>query len=185
MVQAQMIVMATDRNGTEQFYLGNFGMEALKLSTIPGINNRPNEYLESITLCNDNGYQKINDRREAKLKATKKRESPAKTSTKVTPTQKRKELKRSLAKDSSSSSSPSSSEDDKDNETDKEPDNNSDDNDNDDIDNDDNDNDDNNNDDNSDNGNDNDNDNDNDKGNNLCFMNEDDFDQEDNRIANV
>jgi hypothetical protein len=26
MVQAQMIVMATDRNGTEQFYLGHFGM---------------------------------------------------------------------------------------------------------------------------------------------------------------
>jgi hypothetical protein len=49
MVQAQMIIMATDRNGTEQFYLGHFGMEALKRSTIPDINNRPNEYLESIT----------------------------------------------------------------------------------------------------------------------------------------
>jgi hypothetical protein len=88
MVQAQMIVMETDRNGTEQIYLEHFGMEALKQSTIPDINNRPNEYLESITLRNDNGYQMINDRRDARLKATKKRESPAKISTKVTPTQK-------------------------------------------------------------------------------------------------
>jgi hypothetical protein len=94
MVQVQMIIMATDRNGTEQFYLGHFGMEALKRSTIPDMNNRPNEYLEFITLCNDNGYQMINDRA-ARLKATKKRESLAKTSTKVTPTQKRKKLKRS------------------------------------------------------------------------------------------
>jgi hypothetical protein len=106
---------------------------ALKRSTIPDINNRPNEYLESITLRNDNGYQMINDRA-ARLKATKKRESPAKTSTKVTATQKRKKLKRSPAKDSSStsslssySSSSSSSEDDEDNDTDKEPGNNSDD----------------------------------------------------------
>jgi hypothetical protein len=29
MVQAQMVIMATGRNGTEQFYLGLFGMEAL------------------------------------------------------------------------------------------------------------------------------------------------------------
>jgi hypothetical protein len=90
MVQAQMIAMATNRNGTEQFYLGHFGMEALKQSTIPDISNRPNEYLESITLLNDNGYQMMDDRRDARLKATKKRESPAKTSTKVTPTQTRK-----------------------------------------------------------------------------------------------
>jgi hypothetical protein len=43
MVQAHMIVMTPGRNGTEQFYLGHFGMQALKRSTIPDINNRPNE----------------------------------------------------------------------------------------------------------------------------------------------
>jgi hypothetical protein len=186
MVQAEMIIKTKNRIGTEQFYLGHFGMEALKQSTIPEINNRPNEYLESITLRNENGNKMINDHREAKDKATKKRDSPAKISRKVTPTQKRKKEKRSPANDSSSTSSltsSSSSEDDEDNDTDKEPDHNSDDNGNDDNANDDNDNDDNDNDDDSDNGNDNDNDNDNDKDNNLRFMNEDDFDQEDNHIV--
>jgi U3 small nucleolar RNA-associated protein 14 len=83
----------------------------------------------------------INDRRDAKDIATKKRKSPAKISTKVTPTQKRKKLKHSpandCAKDSSSSSSSSSTsssseedDDDEDNDTDKEPGNNTDDNDN-------------------------------------------------------
>jgi hypothetical protein len=95
MVQAEMIIKTKNRIGTEQFYLGHFGMEALKRSTILEINNRPNKYLESITLRNENGNQMINDRRDAKEKATKKRESPAKTSTKVTPTQKRKKLKHS------------------------------------------------------------------------------------------
>jgi hypothetical protein len=90
MLQAEMIIKTKNRIGTEQFYLGHFGMEALQRSTIPDINNRPTNYLESITLRNDNGNQMINDRRNAKDNATKKRESPAKTSTKVTPTQKRK-----------------------------------------------------------------------------------------------
>jgi hypothetical protein len=188
MVQAEMIIKTKNRIGAEQFYLGHFGMEALQQSTIPDINNRPNNYLESITLRIDNGNQMINDRRKAKDNATKKCESPAKTSTKGTPTQKRKKLKRSptndCAKDSSTSSSPSSTssssedDDDKDNDTDKEPGNTTDDNDNDDNDNDD-DNDDN--DDKSDNGN----DNDNDKDNNSGFMSQDLYDPEDNRIANV
>jgi hypothetical protein len=159
-------------------------MEALKRSIIPDINNRPNEYLESITLRNDNGYQMINNRA-ARIKATKKRESPAspaKTSMKVTPTQKGKKLKRSPAKDSSSSSSSSEDDEDEDNDTDKEPGNNTDDNDNDDNDND-NDNDDNNNNNNSDNVN--DNDNGNDKDNNLGFMNQDLYDPEDNHIVGV
>jgi hypothetical protein len=101
-------------------------MEALQRSTIPDINNRPNNFLESITLCIENGSQLINKRRDAKEKAngnqlindraarpkaTKKRDSPAKTSTKITPTQKRKKLKRSptndCAKDTIASSSSS------------------------------------------------------------------------------
>jgi hypothetical protein len=129
----------------------------------------------------------INDRA-ARLKAIKKRDSPAKTSTKITPTQKRKKLKRTPAKDcakesiassasSSSSSKSSSSEDDddedEDNNTDKEPGNNTDDNDNDGNDNDDD------NDDNSDNGNDNDNDNNKDIDNNSGFMNQDLYDPKD------
>jgi hypothetical protein len=55
MVQAEMIIKTKNRIDTEQFYLGHFGMEALKRSTIPDINNRPNNYLESITLRNENG----------------------------------------------------------------------------------------------------------------------------------
>jgi hypothetical protein len=93
MVQAEMITKTKNRISTEQFYLGHFGMEALEQSTIPDINNRPNNYLESITLRNENGNQMIKDCRDAKDNATKKRKSPAKTSTKVTPTQKRKKKK--------------------------------------------------------------------------------------------
>jgi hypothetical protein len=67
------------------------------------MDNRPNNFLESITLRIENGNQLINKRRDAKEKAngnqlindraakpkaTKKRNSPAKTSTKITPTQK-------------------------------------------------------------------------------------------------
>jgi hypothetical protein len=66
MVQAQMIIMAADRNGTEQFYLGHFGMEALKRSTIPDINNRPTKYLESITSRNDYGNKMINNQKKAR-----------------------------------------------------------------------------------------------------------------------
>jgi hypothetical protein len=168
-------------------------MEALQRSTIPDIDNRPNNFLESITLRIENGHQLINERAE-KLKATKKRDSPAKTSTKITPQKKRKKLKRTPVKDcakesiasssssykSSSSSSEDNDDDDEDEDTDtnKEPGNNIDDNDNDGNDNDD-DNDDNDNDDNSDIGNDNDNDNDNDKDNNSGFMDQDVFDPED------
>jgi hypothetical protein len=52
MVQGEMIIKTKNRIGTEQFYLGHFGMEALKRSTIPDMNNRPNNYLESITFRN-------------------------------------------------------------------------------------------------------------------------------------
>jgi hypothetical protein len=69
MVQAEMIIKTKNRIGTEQFYLGHFGMEALQRPTIPDINNRPNNFLESITLRIDNGNQLINDRA-ARLKAT-------------------------------------------------------------------------------------------------------------------
>jgi hypothetical protein len=210
MLEAGMIIKTKNKIDTEQFYLGNFGMEALQRSTISDINNRPNNFLEFITLRTENVYQLINDRaarliatkkRESpakteRLKTTKKRDSPAKTSTKITPQQKRKKLKRTPAKDcakdssasSSSSYKASSSEDDdnEDEDTDKEPGNNTDDTDNDDNDND-NDNDDN--DDNSDNGNDNDNDNDNDKDNNSGFMDQDLYDPkddpEDGRIVTV
>jgi hypothetical protein len=176
-------------------------MEAFQRSAIPDIDNRPNNFLESITLRIENGHQLINERAE-RLKATKKRDSPAKTPTKITPQQKRKRLKRTPAKDyakeliasSSSSYKSSSSEDDneedEDDDTDKEPGNNTDDNDNDDNDNgDDNDNDDNDNDNNSDNGNDNDNDNNKDIDNNSGFMNQDLYDPkddpEDGRIVTV
>jgi hypothetical protein len=178
MVLATMIIKAADRNGTEQFYLGGFGMEALKRSKIPDINNRPNKYHESITLRNDNGYQMINDCA-CILKATKKRDSPTKLLKKVTPTQSRKPPTPSPAPDSSSSSSSSSyssssssseenDDEDNDNDTDKEPGNYSDENNNDD----------------------NDNDKHNHEDNNmdsgkLSFMNEEIFDRENDRIASV
>jgi hypothetical protein len=86
-LEAKMIIKTKNRISTEQFYLGHFGMEALQRSTIPDIGNRPNNFLESITLRIENGHQLINERAE-RLKATKKRDLPAKTSTKITPQQK-------------------------------------------------------------------------------------------------
>jgi hypothetical protein len=159
--------------------------------------NRSNAHRENPYSRNpvNNGNQLINARAE-RLKATKKLDLPAKTSTKITPQQKRKKLKRTPAKDcakesiaSSSSSSKSLSSDgddkDEDDDTNKEPGNNTDDNDN----NNDDDNDDNDNDESSDNGNDNDNINDNDKDNNSGFMNQDLYDPkddpEDGRIVTV
>jgi hypothetical protein len=41
MAQVEMIVMATDRNGTEQFYLGHFGMEALNRIPAMAVYIRP------------------------------------------------------------------------------------------------------------------------------------------------
>jgi hypothetical protein len=107
MLEAKMIIKTKDKIGAEQFYLGHFGMEALQQSTIPDINNRPNNFLESTTLRTKNGLQLINERAEKKRDslaangnqltndraATKKRDSPAKTSTKITPQQKRKKMK--------------------------------------------------------------------------------------------
>jgi hypothetical protein len=61
MLEAGMIIKTKDKIGTEQFYLGHFGMEALQQSTIPDINNRPNKFLESITLRTENGLQLINE----------------------------------------------------------------------------------------------------------------------------
>jgi hypothetical protein len=71
-LEAGMIIKTKNRIGTEQFYLGHFGMEALQRSTIPDIDNRPNNFLESITLRTENGHQLINKRAE-KLIATKKK----------------------------------------------------------------------------------------------------------------
>jgi topoisomerase IA-like protein len=107
MVEAKMIIKTKDKINTEQFYLGHFGMEALQRSTIPDINNRPNNFMESITLRTENGLQLINERAAKKRDslaakgnqltndraATKKCDSPAKTSTKITPQQKRKKMK--------------------------------------------------------------------------------------------
>jgi hypothetical protein len=85
MVHVQMIIMTANRNGTEQYYLlGHIGTEALRRSTLPDINNRPNKYLQSIELRRGNGNKMISNRRKkAKAQATKKCDSPPKNSAKV------------------------------------------------------------------------------------------------------
>jgi hypothetical protein len=147
MLEAKMIFKKKDKISTEQFYLGNFGMEALQRPTTPDINNRPNNFLRSITLRTENGLQLINERAEKIIAtkkrnslapngnqltndraATKKRDSLAKTSTKITPQQKQKKMKLTPATDcakdtiassSSTTASKSSEDDDKDEDKDK------------------------------------------------------------------
>jgi hypothetical protein len=62
MVEEKMLVKATNKVGTEVYYLGNFGMEALHRVKLPNVDSRQDKYQESITICSDNGYRVRNKR---------------------------------------------------------------------------------------------------------------------------
>ena len=119
MVSARMLIMTPNNNGTDQYYLANFPLNVLDRRTMPDINNRPNEFTNSIKLRKDNGEKLISSRRtkateaatkkQAIAQATKKRESPAKKSAKVTPTTK-KQKRSELSSQENPFSTPSDSE---------------------------------------------------------------------------
>jgi hypothetical protein len=51
MVEERMILQATNKVGTEIYYLGHFGMEVLGHHTIPAfLDTRQDKYIESITI---------------------------------------------------------------------------------------------------------------------------------------
>jgi hypothetical protein len=97
-----MIICKPDAYGTNQYYLGNFGMTLLCRIVIPDINNRPIEYLPFIEIRRNNGLTVINGRCDV---ATKKRESPE-HSTKITPTTKRQKSSQNSSREYPSLPSP-------------------------------------------------------------------------------
>jgi hypothetical protein len=52
-----MLVKSTYKVGTEIYYLGHFNtMQTIHRDKVPHVDTRQDKYLESITICSDNGY---------------------------------------------------------------------------------------------------------------------------------
>jgi hypothetical protein len=62
MVEEKMLVKATNKVGTEVYYLGNFGMQSLQRDKIPNVDSRPDKYQKSINIRSDNGFRVRNKR---------------------------------------------------------------------------------------------------------------------------
>jgi hypothetical protein len=65
MVQERMILQANNKVGTAIYYMGHFGMEVLGHRAIPDYDTRQDTYIESITICSENGHRVINSRQRA------------------------------------------------------------------------------------------------------------------------
>jgi hypothetical protein len=62
MVEEKMLVKATNKVGTEVYYLGNFGRQSLQRNKVPNVDSRPGKYQESINIRSDNGHRVRNKR---------------------------------------------------------------------------------------------------------------------------
>jgi hypothetical protein len=69
MVEETMLIKATNKVGTEVYFLGNFGRQSLQRDKLPNVDYRPNKYQASINIRSDNG-----------LRVRKKRQATARTS---------------------------------------------------------------------------------------------------------
>jgi hypothetical protein len=87
MLEESMLVKATNKVGTEIYYLGNFGMEALGRHTLPDLDTRQVKYIESITIHLENGKRVINSRHRATR--DKRQEPSASKKITVTPSAKK------------------------------------------------------------------------------------------------
>jgi hypothetical protein len=108
MIERGMLICKRDRNGTDQYYLGNFGMTLLRRQVPPDTNNRPNEFLPSIKIRTDDRLTIINGRRDTTTSKCTASDHPPK----VTPPAKK---HKSLPKLTLSSSSEEEKEDNNDN----------------------------------------------------------------------
>jgi biopolymer transport protein ExbD len=102
MVEEKMLVIATNKVGTEVYYLGNFSRQSLQRDKLPNVDSRPDKYQESINIRSDNGYRVRNKRQTtARTSSSNKRqESSASKKSSVTPSTKKKartDLKPSLS----------------------------------------------------------------------------------------
>jgi hypothetical protein len=87
MVEEKMPVKSTNKVETEIFYMGYFTMQSLQRIKLPDKDARQNQFLESISICSDNGYRVRNKRQNtARTSSSNKRqESSASKKSSVTP----------------------------------------------------------------------------------------------------
>jgi hypothetical protein len=57
-----MLVKATNKVGTEVYFLGHFGRQSLQRDKVPNVDSRPDKYHESINIRSDNGHRVRNKR---------------------------------------------------------------------------------------------------------------------------
>jgi hypothetical protein len=64
MVEEKMLIIATNKVGTEVYFLGNFGRQALQRGKLPNVDYRPDQYQQSIVIRADNGLRVRNKRQD-------------------------------------------------------------------------------------------------------------------------
>jgi hypothetical protein len=74
MVEERMLVKATNKVGTEMYYLGYFAMEALRRRRVPDVDTKQDKYIESIAIRSENRHRVINSKQRA---STNKRQDPS------------------------------------------------------------------------------------------------------------
>jgi hypothetical protein len=87
MVEEKMLVKATNKVGTEVYYLGNFGRQSLQRDKVPNVDSRPGKYQESINIRSDNGHR-VRNKRQATARTSfnnKQQESSTTKKSSVTP----------------------------------------------------------------------------------------------------
>jgi hypothetical protein len=57
-----MLVKATNKVGTEVYFLGNFGRQSLQRDKLQNVDSRPDKYQETINIRSDNGHRVRNKR---------------------------------------------------------------------------------------------------------------------------
>jgi hypothetical protein len=94
MVEEEMLVKATNKVGTQIYYLGHFAMQALDRTKLPDKDARQNQFLESINICLDNGHRVRNKRQTtARTSSSNKcQESSTSKKSSVTPLAKKSKL---------------------------------------------------------------------------------------------
>jgi hypothetical protein len=87
MVEEKMLVKATNKVGTEVYFLGNVGRQSLQHDKLPNVDSRPGKYQESINIRTDNGHR-VRNKRQATARTSfnnKQQESSTTKKSSVTP----------------------------------------------------------------------------------------------------
>jgi hypothetical protein len=80
MVEEKMLIIATNKVGTEVYFLGNFGRQALQRDKLPNVDYRPDQYQDTIVIFSDNGLRVRNKRQAtARTSLNNKQQEPSTT----------------------------------------------------------------------------------------------------------